>query len=50
MLIGTKNDFVKLTCSPVESEKDLSRPLRLKRTLASPGRMRRVSSAYCTMG
>lgn len=34
----------------MESKKDLRRPLRLKRVLASPGRTSRVSSAYWTMG
>jgi hypothetical protein len=50
MLIGTKKDLEKLTCSPMEFEKYLSKPLRLKSTLASLGRISKVSSAYCTMG
>lgn len=45
-LMGTKKDLSKFTCSPVESGKDLSRPLRLKRVLASAGRMSKVSFAY----
>jgi len=50
MLIGTRLDFEKFTWRPVESIKDLRSPLRLKRTLLSPGRIRRVSSAYCIIG
>ena len=50
ILIGTKKDFSKFTCRPVESEKDLSRPFKLNRILASAGRMSKVSSAYWTMG
>jgi len=34
----------------MESENDLRIPLRLKRVLASPGRMSKVSSAYCRIG
>ena len=49
-LMGTKKDFLKFTYKPLESEKDLNKHLRLKRVLASPGKMRRVSSAYCTIG
>ena len=49
-LMGTKKDFLKLTRKPLESEKDLNKHLRLKRFLASPGKMRRVSSAYYTIG
>lgn len=50
MLMGTRKDLLKLTCNPVLSEKGLKRPFRLNRVLASPGRMRRVSSAYCRIG
>ena len=46
MLIGTKNDLLKLTCNPVESEKVLNRHFNLNKVLASTGRMRSVSSAY----
>jgi len=46
ILIGTKKDFSKFTCKPVESEKDLSNPLRLKRVLVSPGIINSVSSEY----
>jgi hypothetical protein len=31
MLIVTKKDLAKLTCSPEESEKDLSRPFEIKK-------------------
>ena len=50
MYIGTKKDFSKFTCNPIESENDLSNPLRLKRVLASPGRINNVSSVYYTIG
>ena len=42
---GYQEDFEKLTCKHVESEKVLRSPFKLKRILASPGRMRRESSA-----
>jgi hypothetical protein len=45
--MGTMKDLLKFTCRLVLSKKDLSMPLRLKRVLASPGNIRRVSSAYC---
>jgi len=48
--MGTKKDLLKFTCRPVESEKDLSIPFRLKRVLASPGKISSVSSAYCSIG
>ena len=48
--MGTKKDLLKLTCRPVESEKGLRIPFRLKRVLASRGRMSNVSSAYCIIG
>ena len=37
-LMGTKNDFPKFTCKPLESENDLNKHLRLKMVLASPGK------------
>jgi hypothetical protein len=49
-LMGTRRDLWKFTCKPVESEKDLSNPFKLKRVLPSAGRMNNVSSAYCTIG
>lgn len=48
--MGTIKDLLKFTWSPVESEKVLSRPLRFKRILASPGKTSSVSSAYYKMG
>jgi hypothetical protein len=45
-LIGTRKDLWKFTCKPVESEKDLSNPFKLKRVLPSAGRMNNVSSAF----
>jgi len=48
--IGTRNDLLKLTCSPVESKKDLNKPFKLKRVLPSAGKMSSVSSAYWTIG
>jgi len=50
MWIGSRNNLLKFTCSPVESENGLRRPFRLKMTLTSPGRISSVSSAYCTIG
>ena len=49
MFIGTRNDVSKLTCSLVELENDLSSPFKLKSVLALPGRINRVSLAYCTI-
>jgi hypothetical protein len=46
MLIGTKKLLSKFTRSPVESEKGLRSPFKLNKVLVSPGRIRRVSSAY----
>jgi hypothetical protein len=46
MLMGTRKDFPKFTWSSVELEKDLRRPLRWNKVLASLGRIRRVSSIY----
>ena len=48
--MGTKKELLKLTCRPVESEKGLSIPFKLKRVLASPASMSSVSSAYCKIG
>jgi hypothetical protein len=48
--IGTRNDFLKFTCSPVESKMDRSKPFSLKSSLPSAGKMSKVSSAYCTIG
>jgi hypothetical protein len=50
ILMGTRKDLLKLTCNPVLSEKGLNKHLRLNKILASPGRIRRVSSAYCRIG
>lgn len=50
VLIGTRKDLLKLTCKPVESEKVLNKHFRLKKVLVSPGRMSRVSLAYCIIG
>jgi hypothetical protein len=48
--IGTKKDLLKLTCSPVESAKDLKRPFKLNKPIALAGRINRVSSAYYIIG
>lgn len=50
ILISTRKDLLKFTCSPIESEKGLRKPFKLKSTLASCGSMSRASSAYCTIG
>jgi hypothetical protein len=49
-LIGTRKDLLKFTCRPVESENGLKMPFKLKRILASAGRMSRVTSAYYRIG
>ena len=49
-LMGTRKLFWKFTCSPVESEKVLSKHFRVNSCLASAGIISRVSSAYWTMG
>jgi hypothetical protein len=50
VLIGTIMDLWKLTFSPMDSEKELSKAFRKKSYLAQPSIMMRVSSAYYKMG
>jgi len=49
-LTGTRKDLLKLTCNPLESEKLLSRPLRLKRVVPEASKISRVSSAFALQG
>ena len=49
-LMGKRQLLLEFTLSPVELEKLLSNPFRMKSFFASSGRMSNVSSAYCTMG